>query len=135
MMSASYQTRPLPANWRDTAERALILRREMHRRNCRRDLTAWSTEIAGRSGQTPAPHHRLLIKELQDVIQGRTPRLMINLPPGSAKSTYGSVIAPPWALAQLPGLDIIGASNTAAMAEGFSRRVMGVIRDNPDILG
>lgn len=60
---------------------------------------------------------------------------MINMPPGSAKSTYGSVLFPAWLLAQRPGLDLIGASNTSTLAEGFSRRVMGVIRDNTQVLG
>jgi hypothetical protein len=33
----------------------------------------------------------LLIKELQDVADGKTDRLMVCMPPGSAKSTYASV--------------------------------------------
>ena len=66
---------------------------------------------------------------------GRTPRLMINLPPGSAKTTYSTIIAAAWALAQRPGLDVICASNTAQMAEGFSRRTQSLIRDHSDTLG
>lgn len=55
---------------------------------------------------------------------------MIHMPPGGAKSTYGSVLFPPWVLNRRPGLDIIGASNTGVMAESFSRRIMGVVRDH-----
>ncbi len=86
-------------------------------------------------GQTPAAHHRLLIRELEAVARGQTPRLMINMPPGSAKSTYASVLFPAWLLAQRPGLDLIGASNTAQMAEGFSRRAMSLVRDHAETLG
>ena len=53
-------------------------------------------------------------------MRGETRRLMVNMPPGSAKSTYGSVLFPAWAFAQRDGFDIIGASNTGRMAEGFS---------------
>lgn len=60
---------------------------------------------------------------------------MVNMPPGSAKSTYGSKLFPPWAMAQRPGFDIIGASNTATMAESFSRNVLGFVRDFPATLG
>ena len=69
------------------------------------------------------------------MIDGRTPRLMVNMPPGSAKSTYGSVLFPAMALASRRNLQIIGASNTAAMAETFSRRVMSLVRDHSATLG
>jgi predicted phage terminase large subunit-like protein len=75
-----------------------------------------------------------LIAELAKVASGETKRLMVNMPPGSAKSTYGSVLFPPWVLAQKPGVNIIGASNTSTMAEAFSRSVMSTIRDNAPTL-
>jgi predicted phage terminase large subunit-like protein len=106
-----------------------------HRRECRRSFLAWCIAALAPFGQTPAAHHRLLIAELQAVMDGDTRRLMVNMPPGSAKSTYGSVLFPAWALAQRAGLDIIGASNTSRMAERFSRRTMGLVRDHSATLG
>ena len=79
--------------------------------------------------------HRLLIRELEMVARGRTPRLMFNLPPGSAKSTYASVLFPPWLFASRPGINFIGASNTDRMAQKFSRRVMSQVRQNAPLLG
>ncbi len=95
---------------------------------CRSSLLAWCEEALAPFGQAPAAHHRLLIEELEKVTRGETRRLMVNMPPGSAKSTYGSVLFPAWAFAQRDGFDIIGASNTARMAEGFSRKAMGTAR-------
>jgi predicted phage terminase large subunit-like protein len=86
-------------------------------------------------GFKPQPHHRLMIRELQAVAEGKTPRLMLNMPPGSAKSMYGSVLFPAWALSRVPNLPLIGASNTDDLAKGFSRKLMGAIRDNAQSLG
>ena len=60
---------------------------------------------------------------------------MVNMPPGSAKSTYGSKLFPAWLLAQKPDTDIIGAANVASLAETFSRAVMGYARDMAPELG
>lgn len=113
----------------------LKLARRLNREACRTDLLTWCKEALHPIDLVPAAHHRLLIGKLQDVAQGRIKRLMIHMPPGGAKSTYGSVLFPPWFLAQRPGLDIIGASNTAPLAEGFSRRILNTIRDNRATLG
>lgn len=118
----------------DEAELKLLV--ELRRRRaCRGSFLAWCIEALAPLGQAPAAHHRLLIRELEDVARGRTPRLMVNMPPGSSKSTYASILFPAWLMAQKPNLDLIGASNTAQMAEGFSRRVMAQIRDNAEALG
>lgn len=100
-----------------------------------RSLEAWCRHALAPLGHAPADHHLLLIRELQAVADGETPRLMINMPPGSAKSTYASVLFAPWLLARHQSAQIIGASNTAQMAETFSRRVMATIRDHHAALG
>ncbi len=83
----------------------------------------------------PAAHHRLLIEELQAVAAARNDRLMVFMPPGSAKSTYTSDLFPPWFLAQAPDLSIIAASNTADLAQSFSRRVRSRVREHGATLG
>lgn len=77
----------------------------------------------------PAAHHRLLIDRLERVTAGEITRLMVLMPPGSAKSTYGSVLWPAWHLGHRPGHCIIGASHTAELAERFGRRVRGIVSD------
>lgn len=67
--------------------------------------------------------------------RGETKRLALFLPPGSAKSTYASDLFPAWWMGQGPDRSIIGASNTATLAESFSRRVRGRVRDYGDMLG
>lgn len=107
----------------------------LKRRKIRSRFRRWCEHALEPLGMKPAAHHRLLIKELQDIADGKNKRLIVNMPPGSAKSTFGSMLFPAWMIAHRPNLDIIGASNTADLAEGFSRRVMGFIRDNTKELG
>jgi predicted phage terminase large subunit-like protein len=111
------------------------LRAELRRREARGDLLSWCEYALEPVAQTPAAHHRLLIGELAAVARGETQRLMITMPPGSAKSTYISIYFPSWFMAQTANRAVVAASHTSDLAEGFSRRLMGVIREYGDVLG
>lgn len=74
-----------------------------------------------------AAHHKLLMAELQAVESGETPRLMVLMPPGSAKSTYASILFPPWFMGRNPEMSVLGVSNTTDLAERFSRRVRNIV--------
>lgn len=78
-------------------------------------------------GFKPAKHHRLLIEALERVERGEIERLMVCMPPGSAKSTYTSVIFPAWFLGRNPGKSVIAASHTQELAERFGRRVRNIV--------
>jgi hypothetical protein len=54
-------------------------------------LLKWAETATCAYGQRPGKHHRLLIDELEALSRGETDRLMVLMPPGSAKSTYASV--------------------------------------------
>ncbi len=107
----------------------------LRRRTIRRSFGAWCEAVLAPLGHKPAAHHRLIIDELQAVADGHNDRLMLFLPPGSAKSTYASVLFPPWWLAQGWDQAIIAASHTAMLAEGFSRRVRGLVQEHSTTLG
>jgi hypothetical protein len=51
-------------------------------------LTRWATLALEPLGQKPAPHHLVLLNALERVARGDCDRLMVLMPPGSAKSTY-----------------------------------------------
>src|SRR5450631_1759760 len=70
----------------------------------------------------PASHHLLLIEHLEALERGDIDKLMVWMPPGSAKSTYTSVLFPPWFMGRNPTLPVLGVSNTTELAERFSRR-------------
>lgn len=52
---------------------------------------------------------------------------MVLMPPGSAKSTYASILFPPWFMGRNAGSSILGVSNTTELAERFSRRVRNIV--------
>ena len=78
-------------------------------------------------GFKPAAHHRLLLDALERVERGEIERLMVCMPPGSAKSTYTSVVFPSWFLGRNPKLSVIAASHTQELAERFGRRVRNLV--------
>jgi predicted phage terminase large subunit-like protein len=103
-------------------------RERMRERLLRANLLLWCKEALRPSGQVPAAHHVLIIKELQAVADGLEDRLMLLLPPGSAKSTYGSKLFPAWWMWRAKQA-VIGAANTGKLAEDFSKGVQAYVRD------
>ena len=76
-----------------------------------------------------ALHHLLIMQAIQRCIETPRGRLMVFAPPGSAKSTYASVLAPAWAMGRAPNTQIILASYATAIACKQSRKVRTIMRD------
>jgi predicted phage terminase large subunit-like protein len=75
-----------------------------------------------------AAHHRLLISKLEAVEAGTIRRLMVFMPPGSAKSTYASVIFPVWFLARQSRRNAITATYASDLARKIGRRARSIVR-------
>lgn len=102
----------------------------LRRRSIRRSLTEWCRLC----GFEPADHHKLLIEALEAVARKECPRLAVFMPPGSAKSTYGSVLFPPW-LMQSVTTSVLAASHTTELAEKWGRRVRNLVNEHTNELG
>ncbi len=76
-----------------------------------------------------ALHHLLIMQAIQRCIETPRGRLMIFAPPGSAKSTYASVLAPAWAMGRKKGTQIILGSYASTIAAKQSRKVRSIVRD------
>ena len=116
-------------------EKRDILTEILRRRHAKASFLAWCETALEPFGHKPAAHHRLMIRELEKIASGKTRKLMLFLPPGSAKSTYASKLFPPWFMMRDRGLNIIVASNTAELASNFSREVQGIVNDHKLLLG
>lgn len=98
-------------------------------------LIAWAEHALAPSGQQPARHHRLLLDSLHRLSLGEIDRLMVLMPPGSAKSTYASILFPAWWFIQHPNTSIIAASHTADLATHFGRQVRSLVSEFSSVLG
>jgi predicted phage terminase large subunit-like protein len=95
----------------------------LKRDDARESLTAfieYISELEG--GIVPARHHQLLIEKLEAVERGEIKRLMVFMPPGSAKSTYANRIFGAWHMGRNPNSLLITASHSAELAEYFGRK-------------
>lgn len=99
------------------------------------DLIAFARLALAPQGQRPARHQMLLLRELTRVAEGECDRLMVLMPPGSAKSTYASLIFPAWWFHRHPASSIIAASHTAELAAHFGRGVRNLAAEHAARLG
>lgn len=74
-----------------------------------------------------ARHHVLLMEAVQRCLDTDSGRLMVFMPPGSAKSTYVSVVTPPWAMGRRAGYKVILCSYAATPAERQSKRCRSIV--------
>jgi predicted phage terminase large subunit-like protein len=105
------------------------------RRSIRTSLAEFAKIVLEPLGLVPARHHLLLIEELERIAAGSSKRLLVLMPPGSAKSTYASIIFPPWWLARHPRSQVIAASHTASLAYSFARDVRRLLKEHERRLG
>lgn len=75
-----------------------------------------------------AQHHELILSAAERCINQRHGRLMLFMPPGSAKSTYGSVIVPSYAMGKYPGFRVIAVSYGSDLARKMGRKARSVVR-------
>jgi predicted phage terminase large subunit-like protein len=85
--------------------------------------------------QKPAAHHLALMTRLTALADGSITRLMVQMPPGTAKSTYASMLYPAWWLRRHPGTSVIAASHTADLAGHFGRKVRNLVVAHKEVLG
>src|SRR3990167_8132170 len=91
----------------------------LRRRGIRRSLTEW----ARFKGFEPAAHHQLIIDEIEAFLHSDDQVLLLCAPPGSAKSTYVSVLLPSHYLTGHPDHAILAATHSVEFAERWGRRV------------
>ena len=85
----------------------------LKRRSTRKSLEEWSRH----KGFEPAKHHQLIIGEIESFLEGDDDVLLLFAPPGSAKSTYVSILLPSWYLANNPSHSILAATHSVEFAE------------------
>ena len=80
----------------------------------------WPNFIHGR-------HHEKMARAFERVAEGKTKRLIINMPPRHTKSEFASYLLPSWFLGKYPQRKVIQTSHTAELAVGFGRKVRNLV--------
>ena len=75
-----------------------------------------------------AKHHEIIMNTLDEVANGTLKRVMLFLPPGSAKSTYASVVFPAYYMGKFPSSKIILASYGSDLAKRMGRKARQIAR-------
>jgi len=70
-------------------------------------------------GLRPAPHHRRWLAALRETVTTPGGRLLLIAPPGTAKSTYTSVVLPLWYLGAHPERAVLATTSSDVMASEF----------------
>lgn len=71
--------------------------------------------------------HRLVAEKCQQLYEGTIKKLMVFMPPQHGKSEVISRMFPAWVLGKNPDLKIVGTSNSAELAQQFSRAIQRII--------
>lgn len=74
-----------------------------------------------------APHHKMILTEVEDCFLKDTGRLMIFMPPGSAKSTYASVVSPAYLMGKYAKTRCGLFSYADSLALKMGRRTRSII--------
>lgn len=108
----------------------LSLEAERRRRVARRDIT----EFARLCGYDPAPHHKALIAALEELTFTDLDVLLVEMPPGSAKSTYVNFLFPAWYFGQRPDANVLSSSHSTELAERWGRRTRSLLTEHKGAL-
>lgn len=76
-----------------------------------------------------AIHHAIMMRSIQRCIEKPRGRSIILAPPGSAKSTYASVVGSSWAMGRKANTQVILGSYATGIAAKQSRKVRAIVRE------
>ena len=74
-------------------------------------------------------HHRIMAKKFEEIAQGKTKRLIVNMPPRHTKSEFASYLFPAWLMGNKPKTKIIQATHTAELSYRFGRKMRNLMND------
>ena len=112
-------------NRRDKESRAAILKEQMRRR-AKNSLLAYVLYTFGANYKVNW-HHREVCEAFEDVESGKTPKLMVTMPPRSGKSTIISIHAPAWYLGRHPEDQIIATAYGGELVSRFGGKTRELV--------
>lgn len=109
---------------------------KIDRKTIARNSPAGFAWYASDGAWIPAPHLKLLSRKIVDVAAGRTPRLIVAMPPRHGKSELISRYTPAWYLGRFPDNKVILTSYSDTFAASWGRRARDTFREHvPRLFG
>jgi predicted phage terminase large subunit-like protein len=84
----------------------------------------WPDFVEGR-------HHKEVAEKFNQIAQGKTKRVIINMAPRHTKSEFASYLLPAWMVGRNPKLKIIQSTNTTELSVRFGRKAKALM-DTPE---
>ena len=84
----------------------------------------WPDFVEGR-------HHKDVAKKFNEIAEGKTKRVIINMAPRHTKSEFASYLLPAWMVGRNPKLKIIQSTNTTELSVRFGRKAKALM-DSPE---
>ena len=101
-----------------------ILYEQLARQEAEESLAGYARYVLGVS---PARHHEIICQAIDELLADEYDELIINSPPGSAKSTYTSHALGGFFLGKNPESNVIIATHTADLSERWSAKIQNTI--------
>ena len=76
-------------------------------------------------------HHKEVAKKFNEIAEGKTKRVIINMAPRHTKSEFASYLLPAWMVGRNPKLKIIQSTNTTELSVRFGRKAKALM-DSPE---
>lgn len=139
-MSVSIKTYPKHKKATDWHHKAFVIDKVAIRRSCCRESyfkfckTFWHVIVP----ENPVWnwHIRIMAEAVQKILepvflfQPKEYDLIINVPPGSTKSTICSIMAQPWCWTRMPSLRFLGGSFDANLSLDFGNKARRLVKDD-----
>lgn len=104
------------------------LRKEIYKEKCKYSYQAFLEHIYHGKWK-PAKHLVVLCKVIDDVINGKIDRLIVEMPPRHGKSMSLSRVLPAYFLGRYPDKEVVLTSYSSKLAESFGRTNRRVIKE------
>ena len=130
MSSKTIDLNKLPPDKRDEfIQYALLLEEKKKQEKVSTDFltfvkAVWPDFVEGK-------HHKKIAEQFNKLAEGKSNRLIINMPPRHTKSEFASFLLPAWMIGRNPKLKIIQTTHTTELAVRFGRKAKHLI-DSPD---
>ena len=130
MSSKTIDINKLPSDKRDEfIKYGLLLDQKKNQEKVSNDFLSfvkavWPDFVEGK-------HHKKIAEQFNKLAEGKSNRLIINMPPRHTKSEFASFLLPAWMIGRNPKLKIIQTTHTTELAVRFGRKAKHLI-DSPE---